>query len=67
MTGIHKDGLGWNACGVFCGECNNDTCEGCPNERKMWDGLKEETIKRIRKEINDDGVIVWTDDTKITS
>lgn len=67
MTGIHKDGLGWNTCGVFCGECNSDTCEGCPNEQKMWGGLNEEAIKRIRKEINDDGVIVWTGDTKITS
>lgn len=66
MTGIHKDGLGWNACGVFCGECNSDTCEGCPNEHKIWDGLNKETIERIRKEINDDEVIVWTGDTKTT-
>ena len=54
MTGVHKNGLGWNARGVFCGECNCDTCEGCPNEHKAWEGPDEETIERIRKEINDE-------------
>ena len=64
MSGIHKNGLGWNACGVFCGECNRCTCEGCPNERKPWDGLSQEIIDYIRREVNDDGVIIWTEDTE---
>ena len=54
MTGVHRNGLGWNARGVFCGECKCDTCEGCPNEQKVWDGPDEETIKRISEEIDDE-------------
>lgn len=32
VGGIHCDGIGWNPHGVWCGECNRDTCEGCINE-----------------------------------
>lgn len=32
--GRHEEGLGWNPNGVFCGECYNMTCEGCPMEEK---------------------------------
>ena len=31
-TGTHEEGLGWNPNGVFCGECSESTCRGCPNE-----------------------------------
>lgn len=47
MSGLHKDGLGWNARGVFCGECGSDTCEGCQNEYKPWSGLSEEAIEQF--------------------
>lgn len=32
--GRHEEGLGWNPNGVFCGECSNMTCEGCPMAEK---------------------------------
>lgn len=54
MSGLHKDGFGWNAYGVFCGECSRDTCDGCQNEYKPWSGLSEETIERIRNEVNNE-------------
>lgn len=54
LSGIHKDGLGWNAYGVFCGECNRDTCKGCQYEYKAWGGLSKETIDYIKKEVEDD-------------
>lgn len=28
MSGLHRDGIGWNALGVWCGECGAGTCEG---------------------------------------
>ena len=31
-TGTHEDGLGWNAKGLFCGECTAKTCLGCEYE-----------------------------------
>lgn len=56
MSGLHKDGLGWNACGVFCGECGCDTCEGCHNEYTPWSGLSEEAIERIRNKVSEEGL-----------
>ena len=53
-SGVHKDGLGWNACGVFCGECLHDTCEGCKNEHKFFEGFSQEIIDRLKKEIMED-------------
>ena len=50
MTGEHKYGFGWNAHGVFCGECNRDDCKGCLNEQKVWEEPYEEIIKHIRDE-----------------
>ena len=35
MSGLHIDGIGWNALGVWCGECNTDTCEGCPYREEL--------------------------------
>ena len=31
LGGVHDEGLGWNPNGVFCGECSNMTCNGCPS------------------------------------
>ena len=53
LIGAHKNGFGWNAYGVFCGECNSDTCDGCPYEFKLWNGLAKETIERIKEETNE--------------
>lgn len=50
-SGVHKDGMGWNANGVWCGECCKDTCEGCENEHKFFEGFSQETIDRLKKEI----------------
>ena len=54
MSGIHKDGLGWNACGVYCGKCYKDTCEGCKDEFKRFEGFSVETIERLKIEFNED-------------
>ena len=54
MSGIHKDGMGWNACGVWCGECSKDTCEGCEYEFKTFKGFSQETIDCLKKEIDED-------------
>jgi hypothetical protein len=32
IGGVHSEGLGWNPQGVFCGECSNMSCVGCPHE-----------------------------------
>ena len=48
MSGIHKK-MGWNACGVYCGECCKDTCEGCEYEYKPFKGFSQETIDRLKK------------------
>lgn len=53
-SGVHKDGMGWNANGVWCGECCKDTCEGCENEHKFFEGFSQETIDRLKKEIMED-------------
>ena len=29
LGGIHTDGVGYAPDGTFCGECTNDTCDGC--------------------------------------
>lgn len=50
MSGIHKDGVGWNALGVWCGECLTDTCEGCPYEFKREEAEKEDE-PILRKEV----------------
>lgn len=53
MSGIHKDGIGWNALGVWCGECGEDTCEGCKYEFRPFQGFSEKVIaefKRAQKE-----------------
>lgn len=54
MSGLHKEGLGWNALGVYCGECDIDDCTGCKYEYKPFQGFSSETVKRLRKEINED-------------
>lgn len=53
-SGVHKDGMGWNANGVWCGKCCKDTCEGCENEHKFFEGFSQETIDRLKKEIMED-------------
>ena len=57
MSGIHKDGMGWNALGVWCGECGASTCEGCAAEFKPFQGFSEETIARLKKEQEEDKAI----------
>ena len=54
MSGVHKDGIGWNACGVYCGKCGKNTCKGCKDEFKPWKGLSRKTIERLKKEFNED-------------
>ena len=54
MSGIHKNGIGWNTCGVWCGKCLKDTCEGCEYEHKSFDGFSQKTIERLKKEIAED-------------
>ena len=49
MSGFHKDGMGWNAYGVWCGECEKDTCEGCEYEFKPFEGFSQETIDHLKK------------------
>ena len=34
IGGIHDEGTGWNPYGVWCGECGNLTCVGCPSANK---------------------------------
>ena len=34
LGGTHKEGLGWNSYGVFCGECNRISCVGCKSNVK---------------------------------
>ena len=34
IGGIHDEGTGWNPYGVWCGECGNLTCVGCPSASK---------------------------------
>lgn len=53
-SGVHKDGMGWNANGVWCGKCCKDTCEGCENEHKLFEGFSQKTIDRLKKEIMED-------------
>lgn len=53
-SGVHKDGMGWNTNGVWCGKCCKDTCEGCENEHKFFEGFSQETIDRLKKEIMED-------------
>ena len=31
IGGVHDEGIGWNPNGVWCGECSNITCVGCPS------------------------------------
>ena len=54
MSGVHKDGVGWNAYGVYCGKCFQNTCKGCPSEFKQWEGLSTETMERLKKEFAED-------------
>ena len=32
VGGEHDSGIGWNPNGIWCGECNSFSCEGCVNE-----------------------------------
>jgi hypothetical protein len=34
LGGEHDEGLGWNPDGIFCGECSNETCVGCPSSNR---------------------------------
>lgn len=54
MSGIHSEGLGWNALGVYCGECSRDTCTGCKYEYRPFQGFGPDTINRLREEFNED-------------
>ncbi|MCM1324393.1 MAG: hypothetical protein NC218_09590 [Acetobacter sp.] len=29
VGGQHAEGLGWDPCGNFCGECSSDDCSTC--------------------------------------
>ena len=58
MSGIHKDGMGWNALGVWCGECLTDTCEGCPYEFKRFEGFSKEIIERLKEAEKEDEPIL---------
>ena len=40
--GTHSEGLGWNTTGMFCGECSNITCYGCPHRDASLEDLIEE-------------------------
>ena len=55
-SGLHKDGLGWNAYGVYCGKCSRNTCEGCPNEYVQFKGFSEEALQCIKQEIMEDNL-----------
>jgi hypothetical protein len=51
MSGTHEEGIGWNPQGVWCGECGNITCEGCPHEHDIEEvSFNEETKQAQRKE-----------------
>lgn len=54
MSGIHKDGIGWNALGVWCGECSEDTCEGCKYEFRPFQGFSEKVIAEFKKAQKED-------------
>ena len=40
VGGFHSGGIGWNPNGVWCGECCNQSCSGCPSERIKKDENK---------------------------
>ena len=53
MSGSHEDGMGWNALGVWCGECDADTCEGCEYEYRPFQDFGKKVIaefKGVQKE-----------------
>lgn len=41
--GSHEGGIGWNALGVWHGECTKATCKGCPYEFDPTDPYKEQS------------------------
>ena len=49
MSGLHIDGIGWNALGVWCGECSASTCEGCKYEYRPFQGFSEKVIAEFKK------------------
>lgn len=49
MSGLHIDGIGWNALGVWCGECGAATCEGCKYEYRPFQGFNEKVIAEFKR------------------
>ncbi len=48
VGGVHEDGMGWNPQGVWCGECGNLSCKGCPHEFDV-DGISSGISHKVEE------------------